>query len=451
MIDRISGGVSEFLASLNAYDALGPLSWFCTLLALVLMAAPLLRYVALGWWLKMKLVTNQFDPEAIELYFRKYRTSERAANKKQLLAELQFPKDRKRLTEEFLTLYCREFGRRRYFLALAILLIVTLVETIAVVQTGLFQIRSHMVAIKHCGGPDLVAACTAKPEYQTALAELSDHLVSNTLLLDATTVAGLVGAYMWVVQDAIRRMRSGDLLPSDVYWSALRMLIAAPLGLAISSLVPQQGGFVAFGIGAFPIEQISRLIRTLTAKLLGVTDDPDTDGDEVKKLVGVNNDVAQRLIAENCSTVLELAKTDPVWLMMRTNLPLEVVAELIDQAIVWLNFASAKADDTAVKMERLRASNLASATRVEAFVRSMRGTSADAATAQTLCTITAPTLILIPGSPPVSYAPAQLQRIFEAIAQDEATLFLKQLKAIAIDTSPYEAAVPEKTPQVQAA
>ena len=451
MIDRISGWISDFLATLNAYDALGPLAWFCTFLALVLMAAPFLRYLALDWWLRLKLVTNQFDPEAIGLYFRKYRTSERAANKKQLLSDLQFPRDRKRLTEEFLALYCREFGRRRYFLALAILLIVTLVETIAVVQTGLFQIRSHTVALKLCGGPDLVAACTGKPEYQKALAELTDHLVSNTLLLDATTVAGLVGAYMWVVQDAIRRMRSGDMLSSDVYWSALRMLIAAPLGLAISSLVPQQGGFVAFGIGAFPIEQISRLIRTLTAKLLGVTDDPDTDGDEVKKLVGVNNDVAQRLIAENCSTVLELAKADPVWLMMRTNLPLEVVAELIDQAIVWLNFASARAEDTALKMERLRASNLASATRVEEFVRTMQGESADADAARGLCAITAATLILTPGPPPVSYAPAQLQRIFQAIAEDEATLFLKQLKAIAIETSLSEAPAPEKTPQVQPA
>jgi hypothetical protein len=128
---------------------------------------------------------------------------------------------------------------------------------------------------------------------------------------------------------------------------------------------------------------------------------------------------------------------------MRTNLNLDAVAELIDQAIVWLNFASARAEDTAVKMERLRASDLGSATEIADFVGQLKGTVPHGATADeiaqaterqreadALLTITAGILRLDDCVPPTVYDRAQLRRIFTSIALDDGTQFLVKLKAL---------------------
>jgi hypothetical protein len=426
----------------EAFLSLAGWSWMFTALAVILMTLPFLRYITLGWRLKLEAITNEFDPPAIALYFRKYRTGEMTGDRQRRLISLQPGTDNKKLVAEFLRLYCREFGRIRYIVPLVILIVVTAIESVGAIQSGLFHTRQEDLFFQLCG-MDKRALCAA-PAYAVEQAKLYDQLVWKALLLNATTVAGLTGAYMWVVQDAITRMRSGDLLSSNIYWSALRMVIAAPLGIAVASVASDSAGpFVAFAIGAFPIDQISRFLRTMAAKQLGVTNDPDTDGDEVKKLIGVNNDIAQRLISENTSSVLELAKADPVWLTMRTNLQLEVVAELIDQAIVWLSFASARPEETASKVEKLRASNLGSATLVADFVDILTRRVPDDASpvdsaliehqrenAEAMLTITAAILIFNECDHPTAYDREQLRRVLTSIARDDGTKFLVKLKAL---------------------
>ena len=59
------------------------------------------------------------------------------------------------------------------------------------------------------------------------------------------------------------------LLNSDLLWCSFRMVISIPLGLSLSALAnPALGAFVAFGLGAFPIEAINRIIRRLVDKTL---------------------------------------------------------------------------------------------------------------------------------------------------------------------------------------
>ena len=186
--------------------SLGAWCGIFTFLAVLLMALPFLRYIILGWQLKLDAITNQFDPPTIALYFRKYRTGEKTGDGKRLLMSLRPEIEDDRLTAEFLRLYRREFGRIRYIIPLTMMLVITAIEAMAAIQSGLFHARQLDLFTRLCSGVAAAPSCVVA-DYRNGLALLYADLVWQPLLLNATAVAGLVGAYMWVVQDGITRMR----------------------------------------------------------------------------------------------------------------------------------------------------------------------------------------------------------------------------------------------------
>ncbi len=284
---------------------------------------PPITFLLRGWPTKLKQILNDFDPDTIRFYFSRYWPNERIRGKVSINKNTQrsnittlkdistggfsSPDEDEKVVTELKLLYSSYFGRSLYIAPITLLGLVSLISISLAVRSGIYFSQLEFLGVK-----------TGPPH----------------LLFDYATISGVTGALLWIVGDGLNRMRSGDYLPSDIYGHLLRLTIAIPLGLAFASLANGIGPFLAFSVGTFPLETISRFVRASATKAIGATDDADTDGNEIKRLIGINNDVAHRLMAENIATVLALANCDPIRVMMRTNLDFDVVLDIMDQAIV---------------------------------------------------------------------------------------------------------------------
>ena len=94
--------------------------------------------------------------------------------------------------------------------------------------------------------------------------------------------------------------------------------------------------------------------------------------DEIKRLVGINNDVAHRLMAEGVATILALCKCDPIRIMMRTNLDFEVVLDLMDQALVAAYLTPSDRVWADKLLDVLRLSGLARASQIASLMEAER-------------------------------------------------------------------------------
>src|SRR5207253_415653 len=66
--------------------------------------------------------------------------------------------------------------------------------------------------------------------------------------------AAVAGAYFWVVLDLIQRAHSRELSPYDINRSTLRLVVAIPIGYAFTATFGDGAAWLAFLLGAFPIQ-----------------------------------------------------------------------------------------------------------------------------------------------------------------------------------------------------
>jgi len=259
------------------------------LITSIILLTPVLRYVRVGWKYKTMDITNSIDDEAKKIYLEKF-LKDTAATPDE--ARIKFYKN-----------YHSRFGRRHFIVPLAVL--------------GILVILQGSLAIESIIHPDI-------------------HLWTPKLELNSAALAALAGAYMWVVSDFILRARRMDFSPADVLWGTLRLFIAVPLGLSVGSLAkPDVLAFVAFGLGAFPLETIQTFLRQLSAKSLNI-EIGTVQNSELLRLDGVDQILVERLAHEDIASIAQLAYCDPIQLTMRTNLSFNSIVDLVNQALAWV-------------------------------------------------------------------------------------------------------------------
>ena len=352
------------------------------LLTVVAMAPPI-TYLVRGLPVKRKQAINNFDPITIRFYFARFWVTRPTIVNGRTIAVRDLEPDHSEksaaLVASLEQIFDEYFGRGLYVLPLGLLACVLFISA-----TFGLQFQANM---------------------------------QPTSTADFTMTAAAAGGYLWVVSDGISRMRLNDYLPSDVYSHVLRITIAIPVGLALSTIAKDAvGPLIAFGAGTFPIETITRILRATVAKGLGTTDDPDTDGDEIKRLVGINNDVAQRLMAEGVATILALCKCDPIRIMMRTNLDFEVVLDLVDQALVAAYFAASDRNQADKLLDILRQAGLGRASQVSALMRLVDEKNETAIDLKNSL------------SPSLGVSTVQIQNVLTTIAVDQRTDLICKLK-----------------------
>lgn len=259
-----------------------------TTIALLL---PLFRYLVVGWRARRNEIMDGLNADARYAYFRMFVQNEARAT-------------RQEASRMFEHMYTHWYGRR-YFIVPGVLLVVI-------------------------GGAAVAAVVL------TAL-DLLKFSASPLFVLPAPAIAAVSGAYLWVANDHISRARRLDFAPSDVLWGVLRLVISIPMGYAFASVVnPHVGAFVAFGLGAFPLNSLTALLRRLTTKLLGAEATPDEACDDLINLQGVNKAIMERLENEDFTTIPQIAYCDPVRLTMRSNLSFNFIIDLMNQALAWM-------------------------------------------------------------------------------------------------------------------
>jgi hypothetical protein len=159
------------------------------------------------------------------------------------------------------------------------------------------------------------------------------------MILPGAAVAAIVGAYTWVVASLIGAAASHNLAPGVVLSSVLRLVVSVPMGYAIAYLAAKNlGPFIAFAIGAFPLNTVQLFFQRAAARQLSLDMPADERRDQVIQLSGVDPPTADRLREADITTIPQLAYCDPVQVSMRTNLGFQFVLDLVGQALAWIYF-----------------------------------------------------------------------------------------------------------------
>lgn len=302
-----------------------------------LTGAPFIRFRDTGWGDRLSQFKNRIRGNAIQAYLTQFWQKQLDLNPLALQSA-------DAAEEIFNKIYVSQDGRRAFIAPVILLLMITFLASVLVVQTGIDTCVEHRClpqesrstgvtpAVAPMAQPPQPATVSAVPGTGGRFAPMSD------ITLPRVAAAAIAGAFLFVVSDAILRARWRTLNISDVYWYVLRMLLAVPMGLALVEVAaPAVAGLVAFGLGAFPIDTVTKLFQRLTSKSLGVSDDTQQP-DQLVQLDGITVPISATLAADGVESIDELIGADPVLLSIRTGIPLSSILRFASQALVRLHF-----------------------------------------------------------------------------------------------------------------
>lgn len=342
----------EVAEALGSHFAVGPsigrqeatyaFTAVCVLLSILLLTAPVFGYVMRGQVKRIQLIKGYFPPEIIVRYFDQFWSGrdgfrDLVTRWKRLNGTPDAPLEGE-LIAKFDELLKDDFGHRIYVIPAILLMTISAI----VLFFGFY------------GGIALAQElAAAKPE----------PVFVFGIKLDLVSIAAIFGAYTWVCSNAITRYYQASLHPSDLYWYALRLIVAIPLGEAISMLTlsppatmpggdaaqvaaaintGSYGAFLAFVISMFSFDSLTKILGNVATRF-GNTNSttPAEREDVVARLPGVDEETARKLIAEGITTISQLAAVDPIRVSIRSSLPFDFILGLIDLSLLW-NYAGGK-------------------------------------------------------------------------------------------------------------
>ena len=308
-------------------------SW---LLAILVALLPLLYFLIFGWPAReAEFIDKVRNDTQMDEYFRKFWSQGRQNYLKKV------PKASSATL--FRARYRTLIGISRYVVPCLLFVAVVTVLTGLVVESAMRTGYDHYVAYYEDEAKSESALAKAGTPIQhpitvnrTDLTVLDrDFRPLPRIQLSLSALSAIAGAYLFMVAQLIQQCRARTLVYSDLFGAGLRLIVAVPLGLSLSTLASDSlGPFISFGLGAFPIGALSTLTRKLTAAQLK-TDDPRADDDQTVAMLGVTQSVSDVLAQENITCAQQLCDIDPVVLAVRTGLSFDYVLFLAAQSLVW--------------------------------------------------------------------------------------------------------------------
>jgi hypothetical protein len=266
--------------------------YFLAFIALTLLFGPLIHFLLIGWKNRSREITANFSPDNIKVYFKIFFFAE--------YGNSENPQ------KDFEDLYHKRFGRKCFFIPIVCLFFVS---------AFLFVIVSQTVFI------------------------WLDEDLSVSSEFPPIAVATIAGAYMWVLNDFIKRTQRRDVVPANVFCASFRLIIAVPIGFAIASLFKEEIGVaIAVFLGAFPTRTLFTIFRREVTARLRLSNSENKPIRELKDLQGIEIEQVERFEDEGIMTILQLAYCDPIDLTNRTNYSFSYVVDCCSQALAWLYF-----------------------------------------------------------------------------------------------------------------
>lgn len=354
-----------------------------------LASAPLIRFVVLEWGTRYDEFVNRLNNDALTSYLQQF-WEKRAIKAPNFIAWTRAECEDKTVTQKqidhsmeniFDAIYHDQYGRSAFFVPLALLFFTIFISTVLCILVYLEQIK----------------------------------IVLDDFDATVIAIASMAGAYMYIVSDSIQSVRQRSLNSSTLYWYALRMLLAIPIGVALTSLIAEDAQpFVAFGIGALPMDQLIKGLRRLSTEKLNLTV-KEEEADQLIRLEGVTGRIASLLIAEGVDSIGQIITVDPVLLSIRTGLPFKFILYLGSQAIVRRYLGEAA--------EQLIPLGLADARSIAALVRDLDKLDDALATERAEAILKVATSLIMPTTN--SYTPECLEFNFRQIDNSNYTKFIE--------------------------
>lgn len=360
-----------------------------------LASAPLIRFVVIDWGTRYQEFVNRLNDDALTAYLQQF-WEKYTIQSKAFIAWTPKQCEDKTITQKqiddsmesiFDDIYYKQYGQHAFFVPLALLFFTIFISTVLGIKIYLDQIHLSL----------------PKDNDVTVIA-----------------IASMAGAYMYIVSDSIQNVRQRSLNASTLYWYTLRMLLAIPIGVALTSLIAVDAQpFVAFGLGALPMDQIIKGLRQLSTQKLNLTV-PDEESDQLTKLEGVTARISSLLIAEGVDSIDQIITVDPILLSMRTGLPFKFILQLGSQAIVRRLMGESA--------EKLIPLSLADARSIAALVDDLDNKNDEAAKNRAEAVLAMATSLLASGDPkvvPDDYSTQCLEYTFRQIAKGNYTKFIR--------------------------
>lgn len=253
----------------------------------LVMFYPLLTFVRFGWARRAAEICDSLDAKAKQHYLANYHKQ----TYRLPMAE-----------EAFRKLYIDRYGLKHFILPLLLLLVIA-------GFSDFFLAQSLQESVKPGATPSKFPPAAA----------------------------AIAGAFTFICWDFFARMQRLTLSRADILRAALRLLIAMPVGFAFATLLKEDiAPFVAFAMGAFPVQLIGVLLQRLMKTRLNLELAAQGARDQVFLLSGIDTPIAERIEDADITTITQLAWEDPVQLTMRTNLQFAFIIDIIGQALAWV-------------------------------------------------------------------------------------------------------------------
>jgi hypothetical protein len=307
---------------------LSVLFWISFVIVVALVVIPIARFLLYQWGVRRSEFLSRLNGKTLSAYLSRFHAN---AGVNTGVSEIDiFKRD----------VYDKFVGRHLYIVPAILLFAIVLVLAGIVIATAIRSgYEEYVVFYKGWLQEEGGAASAISIGHRRIVDIDSAVWPFQDIALDLPTLAAISGAYLYVVGVVIQGFRARTLTSSDLLWCSFRMIIAVPLGLSLSEVANSAvSAFIAFALGAFPIEAINRILRHILNKSLNQSDDDKAD--QLIKLAGVTPDVSALLGGEGITAVQQLASHDPVALAIRTGLPFDYVLNLISQSQAWCYLGS---------------------------------------------------------------------------------------------------------------
>jgi hypothetical protein len=198
----------------------------------------------------------------------------------------------------------------------------------ALVFTSFLTTIATAVAIARAGLPITLPSCLV-------------DLIRTSPAIPAL-LGGCAGAFVWGLYELLRRYRVGDLTPSVIYFTGIRLLVLSVVGPALSLLLKTEFTWaIAFGLGVLPLNTIAEVTAEPTRRALKIAAPPAALQDDLfTSIQGLTQEMIDRLNEAGIYNAQQLAFVDPLRLLVRTNLDWKVILDLVDQAFLALYVGS---------------------------------------------------------------------------------------------------------------
>jgi hypothetical protein len=214
----------------------------------VLMGAPLIAFLCLGWYTRYREFENSLKGAALSAYLQRY-WSKRLIQAIQDdhtipgLSQASPPADEKwrDAADTSLNLCDRLFARIYHE------------------QYGLPAFVPPFVILLCVG---YAAAALVGCNYSTVPADIASAKTAVYGITQQVLLASFGGALMFVISDSVLSIRRRALNVSDVYWYALRLFLAVPIALVVGGTDGSRAAFV-FALGTFPVDALLKIIRRI--------------------------------------------------------------------------------------------------------------------------------------------------------------------------------------------